>query len=599
MVELTIVARVSKLPLRLSPDENDTPVLLLWDDFSGHWTGEVTELATTLRVVLEHPFNSRLRRAWVDHITESVEADSRPYLYRPPSRERVIEWVAEAWSGLSKETIQSGFVRAKFPAEGRRVVAEELDSDNVAEILESLCLIETNVSDLEPDDDLSCVEASEADGKGAKGSGGEDVDVITGRNDHRPLFQSDTIPDQSIDTMKIMRRFQSHHSDFIHDMSFDLYGKRLATCSSDRKIKIWTLRFKRCKQGTCDNSEWVLDSEWSAHQASVWKVTWAHPEFGQIIASCSFDRTVSIWEDQGVLHHRQADSQTSLEAAGNLIGSSVEGTFPSCVPSGGSYNASGIRESWRNQAQLVDSRESVHDVKFAPRHLGLRLATASGDGFVRMYEAIDVVNLSHWPLQEEFLADRDGATCISWNQSRIDPPTIVVGGNSNIVKVWGYSNAFRRWQAVVELQGHNDAIHDVCWAPNMGRSFHLVATASKDRVVRIWELRFKSDGTIGDVPNASTGTLSTTAVSSNAGGNSQLPRCTVKLVASKHHHDAEVWRVEWNVTGTMLASSGDDGTVHMWKCDCDGNWVCISTIAGDLEPFPPPRTQPNPQDASI
>ena len=27
----------------------------------------------------------------------------------------------------------------------------------------------------------------------------------------------------------------------------------------------------------------------------------------------------------------------------------------------------------------------------------------------------------------------------------------------------------------------------------------------------------------------------------------------------------QVWRVEWNVTGTILASSGDDGRVRLWK----------------------------------
>ena len=27
----------------------------------------------------------------------------------------------------------------------------------------------------------------------------------------------------------------------------------------------------------------------------------------------------------------------------------------------------------------------------------------------------------------------------------------------------------------------------------------------------------------------------------------------------------QVWRVEWNVTGTILASSGDDGCVRLWK----------------------------------
>jgi len=34
----------------------------------------------------------------------------------------------------------------------------------------------------------------------------------------------------------------------------------------------------------------------------VWKVTWAHPEFGQVLASCSFDRTAAVWEEQGTIY---------------------------------------------------------------------------------------------------------------------------------------------------------------------------------------------------------------------------------------------------------------------------------------------------------
>nr|CCA20628.1 AlNc14C99G5978 [Albugo laibachii Nc14] len=83
----------------------------------------------------------------------------------------------EVWSGLARETIHSGFVRANFPVEGRRIVAEELDSDYVAEILKSLCLIDTNFSDLDSDDDLSCDESSEENAKITIVSEGEGVDV--------------------------------------------------------------------------------------------------------------------------------------------------------------------------------------------------------------------------------------------------------------------------------------------------------------------------------------------------------------------------------------------------------------------------------------
>ena len=42
---------------------------------------------------------------------------------------------------------------------------------------------------------------------------------------------------------------------------------------------------------------WICTATWKSHFGSVWKVTWAHPEFGQVIATCSFDPTAAIWEE--------------------------------------------------------------------------------------------------------------------------------------------------------------------------------------------------------------------------------------------------------------------------------------------------------------
>lgn len=33
--------------------------------------------------------------------------------------------------------------------------------------------------------------------------------------------------------------FETGHGDMVHDAAFDYYGKRLATCSSDRSIKVF------------------------------------------------------------------------------------------------------------------------------------------------------------------------------------------------------------------------------------------------------------------------------------------------------------------------------------------------------------------------
>eukprot|EP00967_Tisochrysis_lutea_P062522 scaffold80298_cov21-Tisochrysis_lutea.AAC.1 len=33
------------------------------------------------------------------------------------------------------------------------------------------------------------------------------------------------------------------------------------------------------------------------HNGPVWQVAWAHPKFGSILASCSYDRQVIIWKE--------------------------------------------------------------------------------------------------------------------------------------------------------------------------------------------------------------------------------------------------------------------------------------------------------------
>lgn len=110
------------------------------------------------------------------------------------------------------------------------------------------------------------------------------------------------------------------HKDLIHDASFDYHSKRIATCSSDQSVKVWDQNEKG--QWFCSYSWKVRSSSpppfqhycrprLQTHSGSVWRVTWAHPEFGKILATCSFDRTIAIWEENGLekcqeraRHHR-------------------------------------------------------------------------------------------------------------------------------------------------------------------------------------------------------------------------------------------------------------------------------------------------------
>jgi WD40 repeat protein len=36
----------------------------------------------------------------------------------------------------------------------------------------------------------------------------------------------------------------------------------------------------------------------TSHAGPVWQVAWAHPKYGHILASCSYDGKVLIWKEQ-------------------------------------------------------------------------------------------------------------------------------------------------------------------------------------------------------------------------------------------------------------------------------------------------------------
>lgn len=171
------------------------------------------------------------------------------------------------------------------------------------------------------------------------------------------------------------------------------------------------------------------------HSGSVWRVTWAHPEFGQVLASCSFDRTAAVWEEivgesndkqRGLSHWVSATVITCLTLTLTLRMSihrhyrhgfykpqrplKFRSLFRTLSPNH-------ISLFQIKRTTLVDSRTSVTDVKFAPKHMGLMLTTCSADGVVRIYEAPDVMNLSQWSLQHE-ISCKLSCSCISWNPSR-------------------------------------------------------------------------------------------------------------------------------------------------------------------------------------
>jgi len=396
----------------------------------------------------------------------------------------------------------------------------------------------------------------------------------------------------------------SEHSDYVHHIAFDIYGRRMATCSGDRFVRIWDLT---------ENGDWTLAAEWQAHRGSISQLKWAHPEFGPLLATAGADHDAKIWEEREPAS--VATSTSNMGGGGGMTGEAtttdlLNGTTSTSTTTTSAAATGGSR--WVNKASLTEARRAVTCLEFAPRQWGLKLATGSADGRIRIYEAVDVMNLAQWPLQatlSAFSSEGDlspqhntppplGVTCLSWCTGRFEPPTLIVGGSH--LAIYRYSDASRQWQSLLTLTspGTSSAnILDVAWAPNVGRRYHLIASVD-DHQLKVFKLA-RNTVTAASTSTASNSTSNRKSTTTTATTTTK-PEYQLELESSQVLQDAssekgdndnddtpppqQVWRCQWNVTGTVLASSGDGGRVQLWKSDFEGTWKCVSQMYGDLTP---------------
>ncbi|KDO31944.1 hypothetical protein SPRG_03160 [Saprolegnia parasitica CBS 223.65] len=228
----------------------------------------------------------------------------------------------------------------------------------------------------------------------------------------------------------------TQHDDMIHDAQLDYYGKRLATCSSDRTIKVYDV--------TADaqhTNERVL----AGHEGPVWQISWAHPKFGTLLASCSYDGKVII--------HKEAQ-----------------------------------HGQWSQIHTHAFHQSSVNSIAWAPYEYGLSLACASADGKVSIltHSAVEGWTTSYF--QDSTL----GVNAVSWapyHSLGLQGKRVVTASCDNTVKVWALPDGATEWvkeDLHQSLPHHSDWVRDVAWAPSTGAPSNLIASASEDRNVCIW-----------------------------------------------------------------------------------------------------------------
>jgi len=170
-------------------------------------------------------------------------------------------------------------------------------------------------------------------------------------------------------------------------------------------------------------------SDLIGHEGPVWQVAWAHPKFGPILASCSYDRRVIIWR----------------EDRPNI---------------------------WSKIYEYKDHELSVNSVAWAPHELGLILACGSSDGYISILTQKGI----EWQ-KVRFLGHTLGVNAVSWAPAALPsvlglsgealPPRarFVSGGCDNTVKVWQFHQEWKEEATLGTQGGHTDWVRDVAWAP--------------------------------------------------------------------------------------------------------------------------------------
>lgn len=290
-----------------------------------------------------------------------------------------------------------------------------------------------------------------------------------------------------------------------------------------------------------------------AHDAPILHLSFSHPIHGVLLASCSHDRTVRIWEEQ--------------------LSPSSAGTAPP-------------PPKWIERGVLTGAKGSVRSVEFAPPNpaYGLRVASISTDSHLRVHTSLDP-DLNDWSLAHDVhipslhapgAGDDAGASA----QPTVDgatPAEAATGG-------WGLSWCREKWWGsvvavfagnspvakIVQLDSVPAALLNlrpissspltaIAWAPSCGRSYHLIATGARDGTVRIWRVEPPSDDDDG-------------------------PKNWSAEAVAEFPKGARVGMVEWNATGTTLTTSDDEGVIRIYKPTYAKNWKLLGKMTAEEPP---------------
>jgi len=147
------------------------------------------------------------------------------------------------------------------------------------------------------------------------------------------------------------------------------------------------------------------------------------------------------------------------------------------------------------------------------------------------------------------------------------------------VQILTFSDLHRRWNIAYTIPCDHDEVTSVSWAPSVARFVPVISSRNEFALTPPPPPPplhyFSPDRDYHTVAVSTKGAaIGTDAVVLYKVFVDERGLLVAEQVGRFLDHKDLVWKLEWNVAGTVLSSSGEDGKVRLWKGACPEYPLC-------------------------